>query len=101
MKVYISIPISGFNPNKVREHADLVKAMLSRQGHKPVSPFDIYCGEKPSYEDYITCDLRAMMDCDAIFFCKGWKQSCGCGIEYDTAMRLKAYGRKNFKIMFE
>lgn len=101
MNIYISIPISGFPLTEVREHADLVKARISRDGHNPVSPFDIYAGRDPEYEDYICADLRAMLSCDAVYFCEGWEQSCGCNIEHDVAMRFKAYEKKNFKIMYE
>ncbi len=100
MRIYISLPITG-NEKKAREKADLIKALLSRQGHTPVSPFDVYAGKKPKYEDYICYDLRAMLDCDGIMFCEGWEQSCGCNIEHDVAMRFKAYEKKNFKIMYE
>lgn len=100
MRIYISLPITG-NEKKAREKADLIKALLSRQGHTPVSPFDVYAGKKPKYEDYICYDLRAMLDCDGIMFCEGWEQSCGCNIEHDVAMRFKAYEKKDFKIMYE
>lgn len=101
MKIYISLPISGLDRDKVREKADLIKAKLSKEGHQPVSPFDVFAGKKPSYEDYICYDLRAMLDCDGIIFCRGWEQSCGCNIEHDVAMRFKAHGKKDFKIFFE
>lgn len=100
MKIYISIPITGLE-EQARHKADLIKARLSREGHSPVSHFDIYAGKNASYFDYICHDLRAMLDCEAILFCDGWERSCGCGIEHDTAMRMKAYGRKDFKIMYE
>ena len=99
-RIYISLPITA-DPIKAREKADLIKAKLSREGYDVVSPFDVYAGKKPVYEDYICYDLRAMLDCDAILFCKGWEKSCGCNIEHDVAMRFKAHGRKDFKIMYE
>lgn len=100
MKVYISLPISG-QVQKAREKANSVKAWLSGQGHTPVNPFEIYAGENPAYEDHICYDLLAMLGCDAIFFCKGWEQSCGCNIEHDVALRFKAHGKKDFKVMYE
>lgn len=100
-KIYISLPISGLDIQKVREKADLIKAKLSREGYDVVSPFDIYIGKNPSYEDYICYDLRAMLDCDGIIFCEGWEKSCGCNIEHEVAMRFKAHGKKDFKIMYE
>lgn len=100
MKIYISIPITG-REQQAREKADLIKAALSKQGHTPVTPFDIYAGKNPTYSDHLCYDLRAMLDCDAILFCEGWKQSCGCTIEHDVSMRFKVYGKKDFKIMYE
>ena len=99
-KIYISLPITG-QESKAREKADRIKTALSKKGYKPVSPFDIYSGSDPEYEDHICNDLRAMMDCDIIYFCQGWENSCGCGIEHDVVMRFKAYGKKDFKIMYE
>ena len=100
MRIYISLPISA-DPIKAREKADNIMKALSKQGHEPVNPFDIYAGKNPTYEDHIGYDLLAMLGCDAIYFCKDWEKSCGCSIEHDVAMRFKAYGRKDFKIMYE
>ncbi|MDE5886443.1 MAG: DUF4406 domain-containing protein [Muribaculaceae bacterium] len=99
-RIYISVPISG-QEQKAREKADNIMKALSKQGHEPVNPFDIYAGHNPTYEDHICYDLRAMLDCDAILFCKGWETSCGCNIEHGIAMRFKAHGKKDFKIMYE
>lgn len=79
MKIYISLPITG-HP-EARNHADLVKAALSRAGHDPVSPFDIPAGKNPDYFDHLCADLRALADCDAIYLCKGWQFSRGCRTE--------------------
>lgn len=100
-RIYISIPISGLDIKKVREKADLIKAKLSRKGYEVVSPFDVYAGKNPSYEDYICYDLLAMLGCDAIYFCKGWELSCGCNIERDVARCYKKFGRKDFKLIYE
>lgn len=100
MKIFISLPITG-HKQKARDKADLVKAFLSRKGHKPVSPFDIFVGKNPEYVDYICTDLQVMLDCDAIYFCQGWERSCGCNIEHDVVMRFKAHGRKDFKVIYE
>lgn len=100
-KIYISLPISGLDIQKVRERADLIKARLSREGYEVVSPFEVYSGKNPTYEDHICYDLLAMLGCDAIYFCHGWQLSCGCNIEHDVAINYKKFGRKDFKIMYE
>lgn len=80
-KIYISIPISGHDDKKQREKADLLKGRLSREGFRVVSPFDINAGKNPTYYDHICYDLRALSDCDAAYFCKGWEESRGCRLE--------------------
>lgn len=100
-KIYISIPISGHDPVRTREKADRIKAALSRRGWDPVNPFEIYAGNNPTYEDLICSDLQALMGCDAVYFCEGWAYSCGCGIEHDVVMRLKAYGRRDIQVIYE
>ena len=80
-RIYISIPITGHDEKRVREHADRVGAALSRAGHRPVNPFDIYHGKNPDYADYLCEDLRALAGCDSVFLCNGWQFSRGCRIE--------------------
>lgn len=87
-KIYISIPITGHDEKRVREHADLVKAALSRAGHDPVNPFEIYHGKNPDYADYLCEDLRALAACDAIYLCNGWQFSRGCRIEANFAQEF-------------
>ena len=99
-KIYISLPISG-HEKQAREKADQIKIALSKKGYNVVSPFDIYAGKNPKDEDHICYDLCAMMDCDVVYFCQDWDKSCGCGIEHDVVMRMKAYGKKDFKVMYE
>ena len=99
-KIYVSLPISG-QEAKAREKAALVKSALSKKGYNVITPFDIYAGKNPTYEDHLCFDLRVMLDCEAVYFCQGWDKSCGCGIEHDTVMRMKAYNKKDFKVMYE
>lgn len=94
MTIYISLPITG-RESDARERADLMKAALSRAGHKPVSPFDICAGENPVYADYLCADLRALSGCDAIMLCDGWQFSKGCRIERTFA---EEFGKQ---IMYE
>lgn len=94
MTIYISLPITG-QEQKAREKADLTKAMLSRAGHKVITPFEVYAGKNPVYKDYICCDLRALLDCDAIYLCEGWQFSQGCQLEAEAARIYK------LQIMYE
>lgn len=99
MKIYISLPISG-REKKARERAEKIAVALKELGHIPVNPFDIYAGENPDYFDHICCDLRAMMDCDAVYFDKGYYNSCGCCIEGDVIWRLMQHDKKFIKKIY-
>lgn len=95
MKIFIAIPISEKDETKAGEHADLIKASLSRAGHQPITPFDNYAGKRPTYVDHITRHLRIIENCDALFLCDGWQFSRGCRIE---AMFAQEFGKQ---IMYE
>ena len=101
MKIYISVPISGRPIEEARHEADLTKRMLSIQGHQPVNPFEIYAGKNPTYEDHLACDLRALMDCDAIYMCPGWGLSIGCTIEFNVIRHLvRRPGGKRYVVIY-
>lgn len=100
-KIYISIPISGRDISAQRHKADLVKARLSRDGYEAVTPFEIYCGKNPAYEDYIVADLRVLMTCDAAYFCEGWEESVGCRIEKAVAEIYSKRKKRPIKLIFE
>lgn len=91
MKIFLSIPISGFNHKTQKDKADRIKLLLSKKGNEVVNPFDIYAGKNPSYFDHISYDLRALSDCDAVFFCNGWQNSKGCRLERSFC---EIYGKK-------
>lgn len=99
-RIYISLPISG-QEEDARKKVERMKDTLREKGYLPVSPFEITKGKNPQYEDHICTDLREMLDCDAILFCKGWEQSCGCLIEHHTAMQFMAHNKKDFNIIYE
>lgn len=100
-RIYISLPISGRPLKEAFEHSDKVKAALSRKGFLPVSPLEAFHGENPQYTDYIGYDIMTLGSCDGVIFCRGWEQSCGCQIENDVVMRLKAHGKKDYTVMYE
>lgn len=95
MKVYISLPISSRPEHEAREHADRVKAALSRAGHTPVNPFEIYHGKEADNIDMLSNNLRALHSCDAIYLSENWQFSRECRIEANCA---REFGKE---IMYE
>ena len=82
-RIYISLPISGRPPELVALKVKEVKELI-RKNHTPVSPLDVNKGVK----DYAKCmgnDIEAIINCDAVYFVKGWQSSKGCTAEYEIA----------------
>lgn len=89
MRIYISLPITGCE-KEAREKADKIKMMLSKMGHKPINPFEIYTGPDASYGRMLGHDITVLIDhAEAIFLCKGWEHSHGCRIEHFVAQEMK------------
>ena len=90
-KVYISIPISGKEIIGVKLHLDLVKKGLVSNDYEPVTPFDVSPDSNASYAEHMGKDIQALLECNAVFFCRGWQDSKGCQAEYEVA---KIYGKQ-------
>lgn len=92
MKVYISGPISGTDDYMAR-FGDAEKK-LNNLGHDPVSP--IVIGDdlesrlyrKPTWQEYMREDIKALMDCDAIYMLDGWLASDGAKLEYQLSVEV-------------
>lgn len=98
MKIYISIPITGHDPEEQQAKAAKFAEAIKALGHQPVNPFDTpaapsHLDEREEYAYYIGEDLKEMLLCDAAYFSKDWDKSKGCILEHTAA---KLYGLKTF-----
>lgn len=92
-RVYISLPISGRPMELVKLKVKEVKELIGKN-HTPVSPLDINKG----LTDYAKCmgnDVETLLNCDVVYFVRGWQTSKGCTAEYEIA---KIYEKE---LMFE
>lgn len=85
MKVYISLPITGYNFKDRREYAATVWSNLYDKGFEPVNPMNNGLGEHDSRAEHMKVDFRLLLDCDAIYLCRGWRKSQGCLAEKTVA----------------
>ena len=90
MKVYFSMPISGYEIQERIDHAQSAKAALLNMYDEVVTPFDA-CPYDPnkSYGECMKDCLRELIECDKIIFDKGWYESNGCRIEAEVARGCK------------
>lgn len=98
MKIYISIPISGYNPEEQRAKAERFEKDIEAIGHDPINPFDVqepseYFNEKERYAYFMGFDIANLLRSDAVYFSRGWEQSKGCRLEHAAA---EIYGLKIF-----
>ena len=85
MKIYISGPmtnIKDLNKKAFSEAAERIKKL----GYEVVNPHDI--ANDGSWRDAMRQDIKAMMDCDAIYLLHGYEDSRGAMIEYRIAKML-------------
>jgi hypothetical protein len=83
MKIYISGSITN-NENYIKQFGD-AEFNLIQQGHEVVNPVNLSHDHNKSWSAYMKEDIKAMMDCDAIYMLKGWHHSRGAVIEKNLA----------------
>lgn len=105
--VYVCGPIAG-KPDANRQAFKDACLYLTHLGYEPVNPHDIgpydhegLCPEGPLAGEggthaapcYMRSDLKALLECDAIFMLHGWMYSVGARTEFEVA---RACGLKLF-----
>lgn len=92
---FISLPITN-QENTVKERFLKAVEDVKKLGYKPVAPYDIEeLINEIEHPDHTLAylmgkDVEILIDCDAIYSCKGWEISKGCQIERKTA---EVYGK--------
>lgn len=93
--VYISLPITGIPQQLVKRKSEQIKKFLKQKGYIPILPFEISPEQGKPISYYIGLDIMALLECQAVFFCRGWEESNECLLEYHAA---QIYG---LELMFE
>lgn len=88
--VYVSGPMTGL-PDFNFPAFNAAAASLRAKGHQVVNPaeLDVQDAGKPmQWSDYLRRDIRALMDCEAIYMLDGWANSKGARLEHHIAQQL-------------
>ncbi len=83
-KIYISGPMTGL-PGLNFPAFHEAAACLRAQGHEVVNPAEFGEDEGKTWSDYMRDDIKALMDCDAIYMLPGWAGSKGARLELHIA----------------
>lgn len=93
MKTYISGAITG--TTDYMERFERAEQLLKAQGREVVNPTKLPHNHDKTWESYMREDIKALMDCDAIYLLRRWSPSRGAWIEFKLATEL------GLKIEFE
>lgn len=119
VRIYISLPISGFNLEERKKKAAQMKdqvmqavktnklAYISKNGKAVsltesntvvITPFEIVPDATDmTYEQVMAKDLEVLMTCDIVVFARHWQYSKGCRIEFAVTRELGI--RVNFEAL--
>lgn len=92
MRFMISQPMGGLSDNEILQKKNEVTEFLSSQGHEVVDTFyqnDLPGNVRNSGLFWLGASLMDMAKCDAVYFCRGWKEARGCVIEHDAALAYR------------
>lgn len=85
-KVYISLPISGYDIDERKETAMQIEVKLRGRGYDVFNPLGTQWETGLTTYEYMKIALKALLDCDAVMFMDGWNRSAGCHTELCVAM---------------
>lgn len=88
MKIYISGPITG-----VPDYADKFNHAQNELTVKYptatlINPLFVEHPPFADWIDYMKADIKALLDCNAIYMMKGWQKSKGATLEFIIAKHL-------------
>lgn len=85
-KIYISGKITGIdNYAELFENAE---NLLKSKGFEVINPVKLNHLHDNTWQSYMKEDIKALMDCDAIYMLNNWHQSKGAIIEKKLAFEV-------------
>ena len=86
MKIYISGPMTGYKEKNFPAFFEAEKKLNSNWS--VVNPAGLDHTKDKEWHEFMRTDIKALMDCDAIYMLNGWRESKGACIERYMAMAL-------------
>lgn len=87
-KIYISGKITGLTPEEAFNLFNNAEIYLKEKGFEVINPMTIPHDHDKTWLNYMRNDLKALLDCDALFMLYNWKDSKGAKVEHDLAESL-------------
>lgn len=85
-RCYIAGKITGLPMDRVALKFTLAKQEVEAMGFTPVSPLDVdHSKHGQSWQEYMRADIRALLDCQAVYALRDWSKSPGATVEVNLA----------------
>jgi hypothetical protein len=84
-RVYISGPIEHYDIEERRQVFSNAETYLQDKGYRTFNPLKNGLPPESHWREHMRVDIRALVDCDAIYFLPEWELSKGCKLEFDVA----------------
>lgn len=82
MKIYLSMPVTGYDVDERMEFANIIKNKFTNDIHEVVTPFDtIPDNANMTWEECMKICINELTKCDAILLSHDWMKSKGCRVE--------------------
>lgn len=88
MKLYVAGRIANEPGYKAKFAQACTEVLLL--DHIPISPTELHDGcNHQKWEEWMCCDIHALLDCDGVYALRDWKDSPGATVEVELAIKLK------------
>jgi hypothetical protein len=87
-RCYIAGKIGDLPKEVWEENFNRAIAAVEEMGYVPVSPTQLPHQHERTWISYMREDLHALIDCDAVYCLRNWRDSPGAKIEINLALQL-------------
>jgi len=88
-KIYVAHPFGGKDENRQKVEA-IIKKLLKKHPDKHfISPIHAtgFCYNDIPYSQGMELCFELLSICDELWLCEGWKESKGCNLEFEYALK--------------
>lgn len=87
-RIYISLPISGYDYSERKQTALSVQQELERRGYEVFNPMFNGLPKDATTNEHMRVDFKMLCECDEIIMLPKWNYSAGCTLEFNVAVSI-------------
>lgn len=87
-KIYLSLPISGYDYTERKLLSQQVQRELEKMGYEVFNPMFNGLPKDASTNEHMRVDFKMLCECDEIIMLPKWNHSAGCTQEFNVAVAI-------------